>query len=1822
MLLGACVLATGAMAALLAQRDATAALRLQSGAHLTEVARSLAAALDRELFQRWRDIQAIAALDPLRDPPAPAAARRAWLGRLPETFPAFAEFGLVAPEGGLVASSGGLPEGLDLSQQDYVLAGRLGPYAGEAHAVAQIAEVADPGPDLPTRFVAFAAPVREAFTAPVREADAARAGVVVAWMSLDRMAELKRGILDGMRLRMPGVHGFILDRHATVLLGPNGWPVQGPAPPSGLGDAAEAGTEADPVVGRARTQGYRDFPGLGWSVVVRQDAAAVLAPARALRDRILVLGLVAGTLTALLGWWAAGRLGRARAAGPAPAAASAPPALPGAAAPAGTPDRSGSDLAMREAELRGLLRACPIGMVFSDTGGRVRQANDAFLGLLGLSRLALARGEVRWDELTPPEWLPRDEAAIAEAVAHGRCAPYEKEFLHADGTRVPVLVAFALVDRATGQAAGYVVDLTERRRAEVRLAGVNEQLRLAIGAARMFFWDWDLRSGRVEWSDGLEAACGLPPGGFGGNVDRFRALVDPADLPRVEAALGRALAGEDAAYEAEFRMRRADGSRRWVLARGTVLRDAAGQPLRVVGIDLDITDRKALESALTESEGLLRRGAEAGGLAIFEVEAPGTGAGGEARVSDAFRSLWGLPPEARCDFPTLLARVHPDDRAAFAAGHRRLAEAGGGFDATFRVVLPDGGLRWIRARGEASAGGDGAPAQIRGISFDVTDRYTQEQTRRDLLQLAEGSPDLIGLATLEGRLTYLNPAGRRMLGVAPGTAAGSLVLADHLAPASQALLRTVAIPRLLEAGVWEGDMRLVQAGTGAVIEARHLASALRDPAGRPVGLACVIRDVTADRQALAARAEGEARWRGLLENLHEGVVLCELVEDAAGRAVDIRYLEINGDGWERMTGIPAAAALGRRMTEVIPDIEPAWIEAYDAVVRDGTALHFEMPVAALGRRFEVHAFPLGGRRFGVSFLEISERWQAQCALAESEARFRGLADALPAFVFVTDAGGGSNIFTNTVFQDYVGLPAEALAGHAWTAVVHPDDIRRVAAAWQHSIATGAPHAIEVRIRRRDGAWRWFLVRCVAERDAAGQILRWIGTCTDVHDWRAAEIARTEAEDQLRLAVEAAELGGWSWNLRTGVLDATPRCRSLYGLPPAMPLDWDALTAAIFPADLPRWEAAIADALAARSDYAVEYRVGLPGALAWRRNVGRVEIGPDGAAVALRGVVFDIDQQKRAEAALREDRDRLEERIAERTRALAQAAAELTAEMQRRESIQNSLLQSQKLEALGQLTGGVAHDFNNILAAIQGGYRLLERRIGDNPAARDLVRHGLDASERGRRLIAQLMAFARKEELRPRRVDPGMLLREAEELICQTAGSRVRCSFEVEAEPWPVITDPVRLETVLLNLAANARDAMPSGGRLTFGVRQVAVADLPAGLAANRGHVLIAVTDTGIGMDAETLRRAAEPFFTTKPPGKGTGLGLASAHGFAAQSGGALRLRSAPGEGTTVELFLPRADILSGEVPDRAHDPGEAVADPSLHGNATLLVVDDDDGVRPVTGGFLRELGYRVIEAASAEAAEVLAHTGDAVDMLVTDIVMPGAHGHILATRLRAERPALPVLFITGYGHGALLGDTPVLSKPFTEAALARAILAGLGRTPRRAAAAGNGPAGDRLIGRLRRPALRQTYLRWLALRGGGALPPPSAMAGADLPAEVPDNAYLLDVLEDGRFRFRTAGRALEERLGRPLAGAIVGTGQPADDALASVFGEADGAAYQRCVTGRGAYYDYARFALDSGQPVLFERLLLPLAADGGEQVTQVFGVALFTELAAAPGDQP
>lgn len=277
------------------------------------------------------------------------------------------------------------------------------------------------------------------------------------------------------------------------------------------------------------------------------------------------------------------------------------------------------------------------------------------------------------------------------------------------------------------------------------------------------------------------------------------------------------------------------------------------------------------------------------------------------------------------------------------------------------------------------------------------------------------------------------------------------------------------------------------------------------------------------------------------------------------------------------------------------------------------------------------------------------------------------------------------------------------------------------------------------------------------------------------------------------------------------------------------------------------------------------------------------------------------------------------------------------------------------------------------------------------------------------------------------------------------------------------------------------------------------------------------------------------------------------------------------------------------------------------------MVDDDDAVRLVAATMLRQFGYRVVEASSAEAAEALGAAEDKeIDMLVTDVVMGGANGPMLAARLRADRPDLPVLYITGHAYGAGLGDAPVLRKPFTEADLARAVLQGLGRNSADSGVSA-GAGMDRMRERLRQPALREAYQNWLALRGTGPLPSVEGFTGSDLPEDVLDAGFLAEALDGGArgFRFLHVGRALQARLGRPLVGEVVGG---SEDEIGDALGGTIGGVYRRCAAGRAPVYDYARFALGDGRPVLLERLVLPLSADGSE-VTHVAGVALFTQAA-------
>ncbi|MEW9855675.1 ATP-binding protein [Novosphingobium sp. M1R2S20] len=371
-----------------------------------------------------------------------------------------------------------------------------------------------------------------------------------------------------------------------------------------------------------------------------------------------------------------------------------------------------------------------------------------------------------------------------------------------------------------------------------------------------------------------------------------------------------------------------------------------------------------------------------------------------------------------------------------------------------------------------------------------------------------------------------------------------------------------------------------------------------------------------------------------------------------------------------------------------------------------------------------------------------------------------------------------------------------------------------------------------------------------------------------------------------------------------------------------------------------------------------------------------------------------------------------------------------------EAAKDALRQSQKMEAMGQFTGGVAHDFNNLLTPIMATLELLQRRGVGNEREQRMIAGAAQSAERARVLVQRLLAFARRQPLQPVAVDAGKLINGMADLVRSTAGPQTKLSVQEADEPTYAWADPNQLEMALLNLCVNARDAMPNGGTLRISIRSQNVASDREALQAGN-YICISVEDSGVGMDEATLLRATEPFFSTKDVGRGTGLGLSMVHGLAAQLGGALQIKSSLGIGTTVYLWLPQT-----EPQDEVQSMASPAPQPEKLKLQTALVVDDEPLVRTTVTHMLQELGYSVIEASCAEDATKIVERGNNIDLVLTDHLMPGMTGGELARWIRQKAPDLPVLLISGYAEGARLpADIPRLSKPFAMSELSTRLAA-------------------------------------------------------------------------------------------------------------------------------------------------------------------------------------
>lgn len=441
------------------------------------------------------------------------------------------------------------------------------------------------------------------------------------------------------------------------------------------------------------------------------------------------------------------------------------------------------------------------------------------------------------------------------------------------------------------------------------------------------------------------------------------------------------------------------------------------------------------------------------------------------------------------------------------------------------------------------------------------------------------------------------------------------------------------------------------------------------------------------------------------------------------------------------------------------------------------------------------------------------------------------------------------------------------------------------------------------------------------------------------------------------------------------------------------------------------------------------------------RIGQLD-GPIEARTGLREFAALRDALSSASEQIRADATALEARVYERTSELAQANLRLTAEIEQRARVEAMLTQAQKMEAIGNLTGGVAHDFNNLLQVIGGNLQLLGREIAGNAKAERRVENAMAGVARGSHLAAQLLAFGRRQPLQPKIVNIGRLIRGMDDLLRRTLGEAIEVETVVAGGLWNTLVDPANVENAILNLAINSRDAMDGQGHLTIEAGNAFLDDAYAAthpeVVAGQ-YVQVSVTDTGSGMTREIMEKVFDPFFSTKPEGKGTGLGLSMVYGFVKQSGGHVKLYSEPGQGTTIKLYLPRSS--------QAEDaPVESDSGPVVGGSETVLVVEDDEAVRETVIGLLCELGYRVLKAPDAQSALTVIESGVAIDLLFTDVVMPGTlKSPDLARKAKERLPALSVLFTSGYTENAIVhggrldAGVNLLSKPYTREQLARKI---------------------------------------------------------------------------------------------------------------------------------------------------------------------------------------
>ncbi len=1077
-----------------------------------------------------------------------------------------------------------------------------------------------------------------------------------------------------------------------------------------------------------------------------------------------------------------------------------------------------------------------------------------------------------------------------------------------------------------------------------RISESEHRLHLISEQAPVMLWMSDEQGRCVHLNQALREFWGVTD--YGGGFD-FTSVLHEDDRERVAAA-SRAAMEQAAPLEVEARYRRADGTWRTLHTEARPRIDAHGRNLGMIGVNVDVTDARAAETALREREGQLQAMVDQASAGIARVGLDGAVLSANAR----FAEILGLSPDEALGVTTE-AVTHPEDVAPTRRALKH-ALAEGGAQLEKRYIRPDGSTVWVVISIRALTGADGTVEGYIAVVVDITGAKAAEAALREsearFRLMADTAPSPVWLTDATGEVEFVNTALVDFFG-RPAEEILGHVWRDAIHPddvtdvnAAQADARPKHLPYGFEARFQRSD--------GAWRWMRIAVNPRFDAHGVFKGYVGMSFDVTDTRDAIDALARQERRQSFLLaltdslRDLTSSDEIMAEVERALGshlKAQRVGYGEVDEErrqvtmsrDWtadvvsahgqfsleDLGAGLISDLAAGQaiRISDVTRD--PSTCDAADMFSRLQTRSLMRAPIIRSGRlRAFLYAHDSRVRDWTDEELELLqdvatrtwteiERTRAEAEVRESEERFRAIADTAPVLIWVTQQDR-TRAFVNQAYVAYSGGSYEEARLLDWRAIIHPDDQDRVLEESVAGEATGQPFSMEARYRRHDGEYRWL------------------------------------------------------------------------------------------------------------------------------KSFSRPRFGANGEVVGFVGVAFDVTEPKQAEDDLKRINELLEERVGEALAEKAKAEADL--------------MHAQRMEAVGRLTGGVAHDFNNLLTVVIGALDMMLRSPDDVTRQKKLGEAALSAARRGERLTHQLLAFSRRQALRPEPTDLNGLIRESDPLLRRALGEAIEFKLKLRRGGARVSVDPAQFEAALLNLVVNARDALGDRGKVTVQTLTCTVQSGEIAELAPGDYVCVTVSDNGSGMSPDVIERVFEPFFTTKPVGRGTGLGLSQVYGFARQSGGGVRISSTVGRGTEVRLYLPPLGAAQ-EVEPAA--PAPALR--ALAAGHRLLLVEDDPGVASVAQELLESLGLQVRSAENASQALDLLHE-QRFDIMLTDVVMPGGMTGIeLARECAGKWPSMKIVLTSGYAGDdvdAALADAPwpFVRKPYSGEQLA----AVLGDLP-----AGKGEAG-------------------------------------------------------------------------------------------------------------------------------------------------------------------